>query len=77
MKIDHLLLKRLDGSEFRKDDVEVSGDVRRKGGTVELNIPASGVIRGMVDQVDDQTTVSKISAPLATGQLTLWSSEVP
>jgi hypothetical protein len=77
MMINHLRLKRRDGSEFRQDDVQASGDVHQRGATIELSIPALGVIRATVDRVDDQTTVSKIGDPNATGQLTVWAIEVP
>jgi hypothetical protein len=60
--IDHLVLRRIDGSEVRLD---------------ELSLPGSGVIRARVTQIDDQTTVSKIGDPNATGQLTVWAVELP
>jgi hypothetical protein len=40
--IDHLRLTRLDGSDFRLDDVQASGDVRQHGATIELTIPTLG-----------------------------------
>jgi hypothetical protein len=75
--IDHLRLKRSDGSEFRQDNVQASGNIRQRGAIIELTIPALGVIRATVDQIDDQTMVTRSGDPHATGQLTVWASEVP
>jgi hypothetical protein len=79
MMIDHLRLRQLDGSEVRQDDVQASGNVRQGGATIELSLPTLGVgvIHATVDRVDDQTTVSMLGDPNATGQLTVWASEVP
>jgi hypothetical protein len=75
--IDHLVLRRIDGSEVRLDDVQASSEFRQIGAAVELSLPGSGVIRARVTQIDDQTTVSKIGDPNATGQLTVWAVELP
>jgi hypothetical protein len=75
--IDHLMLKRIDGSGLPLDDVQASGEVRKIGATIELSLPGSGVVYARVTQVDDQTTVSKIGEPYATGQLTVVAVELP
>jgi hypothetical protein len=73
MEIDHLVLTRKDGSQLKLDDVEVSGDARQIGGTIDLPDPG---IRARVDRIDDQTTSSRISEPYATGQLTIHATEL-
>jgi len=75
--IDHLRLRRSDGSEFRQDDIHASGNIRQQGTIIELIIPTLGVIRATVDRIDDQTTITRIGDPNTTGQLTVWASEVP
>jgi hypothetical protein len=77
MRIDHLRLRRPDGSELQLDDVEASGDARQTGAKIELTIPSLGVIRATVDRVNDQTRSSIIGDPNATGQLTVWATEEP
>jgi excisionase family DNA binding protein len=78
MEIDHLVLARKDGSgPLRVDDVNVvSGDARQIGSVIELSVPGLGAIRARVHQKDDQTTSSRISEPYATGQLTVYATEL-
>ena len=40
--IDHLRLKRSDGSEFRQDDVQASGNIRQRGAIIEVPSPPWG-----------------------------------
>ena len=76
MLINHLMLKRTDGSELRENGVQASGEVR-DGATIELSLRSSEVIRATVTHVDDRTTVSQIGEPYATGQLTVIAVELP
>jgi hypothetical protein len=81
MEIDHLVLTRKDGSgPLREDDVNVvSGDARQIGSVIELSVPGLGAIRARVDRKEDQTTSSRASpppAPYATGQLTVYATEL-
>jgi hypothetical protein len=81
MEIDHLVLTRKDGSGMlRADDVNVvSGDARgQRGSVIELSVPGIGAIRARVDRVDDQTSsrASPPPAPYATGQLTVYATEL-
>jgi hypothetical protein len=73
MEIDHLVLIRKDRSQLKMDDVEAVGDVRQLGAIIDL--PGLGT-RASVDRVDDQTTSSRIGEPFATGQLTVYATEL-
>jgi hypothetical protein len=75
--IDHLVLMRTDGSKIEPDDVQASGNIRQLGAVIELKLDALEVIRARITGKDDQTTLSRIGSPYATGQLKVWAVERP
>jgi hypothetical protein len=42
MQIDHLVLRRLDGTEVRANDIATTADTLRAGSVIMLTLPGSG-----------------------------------
>ena len=76
MQIQHLVLKRVDGSELWQEDVAALGDAPRIGSMIELSLTGSVHVPARVTGVETLTVLTRGGGTSRSSELTVHAQEV-
>jgi hypothetical protein len=75
VQIHHLVLKRLDGSEYRRDHVALLGDIPRVGATIAVAVAPTVQVAARVTRVETMTVLARDGTPTRPHELTVHAQE--
>ena len=76
MKINHLVLRRLDGTEVRAKDILTTADALRAGSVIALTLPGSGRQLHVSETHAEKSTVIRRGENDPKGRWTVYGDEV-